>query len=238
MLLVAAVDWRIIYAVEMVVFFLTLLINIFILFRTYGYLKEHRVFRVNLLLLYPSFWQILAAILGLVYYVESWRDVWFILNVFFEVLGTSFTFVYLNRTYKVFLNNIGQSYSLFNYLLYFFTLAGVVMCLVGLINVRWTFMYYQAGSTILTGTFVIFQILTTINLLTSSFKKFFGFLFLGNIFLIANGTYFMYLAFNLYMTFQQASFIMFVVMNFVAKFVNWSLSHLLISEIVGIPMKE
>lgn len=235
---VPLVDWRIIYAVEIVVFFLTLLLNFYILFTTYRYLKENRIFHIHILLLYPSFWQVLAGILGLVYYAKSWRDVWFILNVFFEILGTAFTWVYLNRTLKVMMNNIGLSYSLFNYGLYFVALAGVVLCLVGLIQIRWTFIYYKAGVTVLTGTFVIFQIITTFKFFTSSFRKFFGLLFMANAFLIANGVYFMYLGFEGLMSFQQANYIMFVVMDFVSKFVILGISQFLIAEVVSVPGKD
>lgn len=219
-------------------FFLTLLLTLFILFRTYGYLKQNRIFHIHVLLLYPSFWQILAAILGLVYYTKSWRDVWFILNVFFEILGTGFTFVYLNRILKVFMNKIDRPYSLFNYSLYFLVLAGIVLCLVGLIQIRWTFIYYKAGSTILTGSFLILQGITTFLLFTSGFKRFFAFLFLANTFLLANGVFFMYQAFHGYMTFQYGNYIMFIVMNFVAKFINLGISQFLVSEIVNVPSKD
>lgn len=226
------VDWTILYSVELVTFILTLLLTLYIIFNSYRYLSENGLIYLHILIAYPSFWQALGATLGLVYYTREYLDVWFILNIFFEILGTAFTLVYMNRILKQFFRKADISYSVFNYSILFICLAGVILCLVGLIQIRYTFIYYQAGAAVLTGSFVILQIITIMNFFRMPYKKFFALIFIANCFLIANGAYFIYLAFKNYMIFQFANYILFIVLNFVAKFVCLGLSQFIVSDLV------
>lgn len=226
------VDWTIIYAVELVTFILTLLLTLYIIFNSYRYLSDNGLIYLHILIAYTSFWLALGATLGLVYYTRQYLDVWFILNVFFEILGTAFTLAYMNRFLKQFFRKADISYAVFNYGILFICLAGVILCLVGLIQIRTTFIYYQAGTAVLTGSAVIVQLITIMNFFRMPFKKFFALMFIGNCFLIANGSYFLYLAFNNLMVFQFANYILFIVLNFVAKFVCLGISQFIVSELV------
>ncbi|WEJ94009.1 hypothetical protein PSN45_001486 [Yamadazyma tenuis] len=230
--------WTIVLAVELIVFVIALLVTFYVLFATYQYLKENDLFYLHVLFLYPSFWQALSATLGLVYITQAWQDVWFILNSFFEILGTAFTLVYLNRILKLYFRKTGTSYSLFNYPVLFFDLAAVILCLVGLIQLTSTFVYYKAGVVVLTSCFVILEIVTIVNLLSSPHKKFFGLITVANTLMVANGAYYIYIAFNEIMLFQWANYILFVVLVFVTKFVCLAMAPFMVSSLTSIGGKE
>lgn len=223
--------WQIILAVELVTSILTFFLTVYIIFASYKYLKANGLFFLHVLFLYPSFWQVLASALGLVLYTQQWLDVWFILNIFFEILGTASTVVYLNRILKQYYRLLGETYSPVNLLILILLLAGSILCLVGLIQIRTTFIYFQAGSSVIAGGCVILFLMSCMNLVRSGNKKFFTLFTLSAAFMVANSGYFLYLAFNNIMLFQWADYILFIVLDFIAKFICLALSQFLVPGI-------
>lgn len=225
------VDWTVIYSVEVVVFILTLILTFYRLIANYKNIRDQGLLTAFIFLLYPSFWQILAASMGLVWYTkESWKDVWFILNIFFEILGTGFSLVQLEVIVNAFYTKTETKASVFRYLILFLVLAASVLSLVGVIQIRTTFIYYQAGSTILAASIIFF-----LGMLVGTFKvntKFIGIIFFASILLLASSCYFMYLAFGQILTFQYANYILFVILQFVVKFLVFGISQLLINQLL------
>ncbi|CAH6723450.1 hypothetical protein CLIB1444_15S01552 [[Candida] jaroonii] len=225
------VDWTVIYSVEVVVFILTLILTFYRLIANYKNIRDQGLLTAFIFSLYPSFWQILAASMGLVWYTkESWKDVWFILNIFFEILGTGFSLVQLEVIVNAFYTKTETKASVFRYLILFLVLTASVLSLVGVIQIRTTFIYYQAGSTILAASIIFF-----LGMLVGTFKvntKFIGMIFFASILLLASSCYFMYLAFGQILTFQYANYILFVILQFVVKFLVFGISQLLINQLL------
>lgn len=225
------VDWTVIYSVEVVVFILTLILTFYRLIANYKSIRENGLLSSFIFLLYPSLWQILAASMGLVWYTkEPWKDVWFILNIFFEILGTGFSLVQIEFIVNAFHIKTETKTSVFRYLILFMILVASVLSLVGVIQIRSTFTYYQAGSTILAASIIFF-----LGMLVGSFKvntKFMGMVFFSSILLLASSCYFMYLAFANILTFQYANYILFVVLQFVVKFLVFVISQLLLNQLL------